>query len=470
MKLEQIQKLAADRGAEFLDLKFCDLVGGWHHITLPISSLEQKLFESGVGVDGSSLSGLASIKRGDMIALPDPTTAFIDPFFERPTISLLGNIFDVDETVEPFSRDPRRVAAAAEKYVHRTIEGAIPVFGPEFEYYLFDRVNYDQQPQSSFYQVVSEEAGWVDPAESDQLGYKIGHKKGYHAAPPYDRTYDLRNEIATMLADVGVAMKYHHHEVGSAGQYEFEVKFASLLQMADKSLLVKYIIKNECLRHGMTVTFMPKPLYNEPGSGLHIHHYLSSANGSLFYDKDGAYRFSKEGMYYMGGLLKHVDSILAFTNPSTNSYKRLIPGFEAPVAGTYSVGNRTACIRIPGYQKDPKTMRFEFRPPDATMNPYLAFAALVMAGIDGIKNKIDPGPALDKNLDQLSPEELKELHQLPTSLDAALAALERDHDYLLQGGVFTEDLLENWLIQKRKDADSIRRQPTPGEYELYYGC
>ncbi len=470
MKLEQIQKLAKDKGAEFLDLKFCDLVGSWRHITLPISSLEQKLFESGVGVDGSSLSGFASIKRGDMIMIPDPTTAFIDPFFERPTVSLLGNIWDVDETAEPFDRDPRRVAAAAEKYVSRVVNGAAPIFGPEFEYYLFDRVSYDQQPQSAYYQIVSEEGGWIDPAEADQLGYKIGHKKGYHAAPPYDRTYNLRNQIASLLADAGVGVKYHHHEVGGAGQYEFEVKFAPLLKMADQSMLVKYIIKNECFRNGKTVTFMPKPLNNEPGSGLHLHHYLASAAGSLFYDKNGAHRFSKEGMYYMGGLLKHVDSILAFTNPSTNSYKRLVPGFEAPVAGTYSVGNRTACIRIPGYQKDPKTMRFEFRPPDATMNPYLAFAALVMAGVDGIKNKIDPGSALDKNLDQLSAVELKKLHQLPTSLDVALTALERDNKYLLEAGVFSEDLLENWLIQKRRDIDNIRRQPTPGEYELYYGC
>jgi glutamine synthetase len=470
MKLEQIQKLAKDKGAEFLDLKFCDLVGSWHHVTLPISSLEEKLFKSGVGVDGSSLSGFASIKRGDMIMIPDPATAFIDPFFDRPTVSLLGNIWDVDETAEPFDRDPRRVAAAAERYVGRVVKGAVPIFGPEFEYYLFDSVSYDQQPQTAYYQVVSEEGGWVDPAQADLLGYKIAYKKGYHAAPPYDRTYNLRNQIASLLADVGVGVKYHHHEVGAAGQYEFEVKFAPLLKMADQSMLVKYIIRNECFRNGKTVTFMPKPLDNEPGSGLHLHHYLTSAAGSLFYDKNGVHRFSKEGMYYMGGLLKHVDSILAFTNPSTNSYKRLVPGFEAPVAGTYSVGNRTACIRIPGYQKDPKTMRFEFRPPDATMNPYLAYAALVMAGVDGIKNKIDPGLALDKNLDQLSAVELKKLHQLPTSLDAALTALERDNKYLLDAGVFSEDLLENWLVLKRRDIDKLRRQPTPGEYELYYGC
>jgi glutamine synthetase len=470
MKLEQIQKLAKDKGAEFLDLKFCDLVGYWRHVTLPISALEPKLFENGVGVDGSSLSGFASIKRGDMIMIPDPTTAFVDPFFERPTISLLGNIMDVDETTDPFTRDPRRVAAAAERHVGRTLKGAAPIFGPEFEFYLFDRVSYSQGPQNSYYHVVSEECGWIDPDDSDQFGYQIGHKKGYHAAPPYDRTFNLRNQIATVMADVGVGTKYHHHEVGGAGQYEFEVKFAPLLKMADQSMLVKYIVKNECLRHGMTVTFMPKPLYNEPGSGLHLHHYLSSASGSLFYDKGGKHRFSKAGHYYMGGLLKHVDSILAFTNPSTNSYKRLVPGFEAPVAGTYSVGNRTACIRIPGYQKDPKTMRFEFRPPDATMNPYLAFAALVMAGMDGIRHKIDPGPSLDRNLDQLSPEELGKLHQLPIALESALSALEKDNRYLLESGVFTEDLLENWLILKRQEVADIRRQPTPGEYELYYGC
>ena len=283
-----------------------------------------------------------------------------------------------------------------------------------------------------------------------------------------DRAFNLRSEIASMIAEVGIELKYHHHEVGSAGQHEIEIKFAPLLKMADQSMQVKYFVKNHCFRNNKSATFMPKPLFNEPGSGLHVHQYLADAKGSMFFDAKGPARFSKIGLNYIGGILKHVDSLLAFTNPSTNSFKRLVPGFEAPVAGTYSVGNRTACIRIPGYQRDPKTMRFEFRPPDGTMNPYLSFAAMLMAGIDGIKNKIDPGIPFDRNLDELTPKELTKIHQLPTSLNKALNALEEDHDYLVQGGVFTEDLLENWTKIKRKEVMEIRVRPTPYEFDLYY--
>ncbi|RKX23912.1 MAG: type I glutamate--ammonia ligase, partial [Candidatus Zixiibacteriota bacterium] len=300
------------------------------------------------------------------------------------------------------------------------------------------------------------------------LGYKIPYKKGYHVAPPNDRTYNLRNQICSLLADVGIGLKYHHHEVGGGGQHEIEVAFESLLKMADQSMQVKYIVKNEAFRHHKSATFMPKPLFNEPGSGLHVHQYLADEKGSLFFDKNGPARFSKLGRFYIGGMLKHADSLLAFTNPSTNSFKRLVPGFEAPVAGTYSVANRTACIRIPGYQRDPSTMRFEFRPGDGTMNPYLGYAAMLMAGLDGIKNKIDPGLPLDRNLDELSPEEFAEIHQLPTSLNKALNAMEQDHDYLLEGGVFTEDLLETWTRLKRKEVSEIRIRPTPYEFETYY--
>ena len=271
-----------------------------------------------------------------------------------------------------------------------------------------------------------------------------------------------------MMADVGVGLKYHHHEVGGGGQHEIEVKFATLLDMADKSMLVKYIVKNECFRQGKSATFMPKPLFNEPGSGQHVHQYLANAQGSMFFDEKGPARFSKIGLHYIGGMLKHADAILAFSNPSTNSFKRLVPGFEAPVACTYSVGNRTACIRIPGYQRDPKMMRFEFRPGDGTMNPYLGYAAMLMAGLDGIKNKIDPGLPLDVNLDSLSEEEMAQIHQLPTSLNKALNALEEDHDFLLEGGVFTPDLLESWIKIKRKEVSEIRVRPTPYEFETYF--
>ena len=468
MSLEKALKLSRNIKAQFLDLKFCDLIGLWHHITLPISSLKAELFRTGVGVDGSSLPGYSSIERGDMILLPDSTTTFVDPFFDRPTLSMIGDIMDASDSISPYSRNPRRVAADAEKYLTRTLPGTKAVFGPEFEFYVFDKVNFHQGPESAFYDLDSSEAQWAARQDAENLGYKIPYKGGYHAGPPMDRTFNLRSEISHMLAQVGVELKYHHHEVGGGGQHEIETSFNTLLAMADQAMLVKYFVKNQAFRSQKSATFMPKPLFNEPGSGLHCHQYLANKNGSIFYDAKGIARFSKTGLYYIGGILNHVDSILAFSNPSTNSFKRLVPGFEAPVAGTYSVGNRTACIRIPGYQRNRKTMRFEFRPPDGTMNPYLAFAAMVLAGVDGIKNKIDPGLPLDKNLDTVSKEELAKIHQLPTSLNKALNALEIDNAYLLAGGVFTEDLLENWIKIKRDEVSKIRVRPTPFEFEMYY--
>lgn len=468
MSLDKLKKMVKDHGVEYLDLKFGDLLGFWHHITLPVSELGTGLFTNGVGVDGSSLPGFSRIENGDMILLPVADTAFIDPFFDRPTLSMLGDIMEVGDKVLPYSRNPRRVANHAEAYLAKTIKGAKIILGPEFEFYVFDRVNFFQGPDSAFYDLDSTEAMWQAPDDDENLGYKIPSKKGYHIAPPMDRIYNLRSEICSMLAKVGVGLKYHHHEVGGGGQHEIEVQFAPLLAMADQSMLVKYFVKNQAFRSGKSATFMPKPLFNEPGSGLHVHQYIADSKGSIFFDKNGRARFSDIGLWYIGGVLKHVDSILAFTNPSTNSFKRLVPGFEAPVAGTYSVGNRTACIRIPGYQRDPKKMRFEFRPPDGTMNPYLAFAAMLMAGIDGIKNKIDPGMPLDQNLDKMSPEELAHMHMLPTSLNKAMNALEEDNSYLLEGGVFTEDLLENWIRLKRKEVTEIRIRPTPYEFEMYY--
>ncbi|MBU8935010.1 MAG: type I glutamate--ammonia ligase [candidate division Zixibacteria bacterium] len=468
MKLTELSQLAKKNKVEFIDLKFCDLPGTWHHITIPLSALKQELFRSGVGVDGSSLPGFSSIESGDMILLPDPTTAFMDPFFEHPTMSFLCNFMESGNSIVPYSRDPRRIANAAEQYLSQLLKGVQAILGPEFEFYVFDRVNFFQGPDSAFYYLDSAEAEWNAAEDDESLGYKIPYKKGYHVAPPLDRTFNLRSQISSLLDDVGVGLKYHHHEVGGGGQHEIEVQFASMFKMADMSMMVKYIVKNHCFRNAKSATFMPKPLFNEPGSGLHVHQYLANKNGSLFYDKKGPALFSDMGRHYIGGLLKHADSVLGFTNPSTNSYKRLIPGFEAPVAGTYAVGNRTACIRIPGYQRDPKTMRLEFRPPDGTMNPYLAYSAMLMAGLDGIKNKIDPGIPLDKNLDTLDPEELAKIHQLPTSLTKALDSLEHDHDYLMEGGVFTEDLVENWIKLKRKEVSEIRVRPTPFEFEMYY--
>jgi len=468
VKLDKLKEFARKCKAEYIDLKFADLPGNWHHITIPISSLTQDLFRDGVGVDGSSLPGFSRIERGDMIAIPEPETVFVDPFFTTPTISFLCNIFDVGKKITPYSRNPRRVAQDAEKYMRKIVPGAQMFVGPEFEFYIFDKVNFFQGPESAFYYLDSLEAEWNAADDEESLGYKIPYKKGYHAAPPLDRTFNLRSQISSMLKEVGIELKYHHHEVGGGGQHEIEVKFLPMSDMADKSMLTKYIIKNQCFRMNKSATFMPKPLFNEPGSGFHVHQYLADTKGSLFYDKKGENNFSELGLYYIGGILEHVDSILAFSNPSTNSFKRLIPGFEAPVAGTYSVGNRTACIRIPGYQRDPKTMRFEFRPGDATMNPYLGYAAMLMAGLDGIKNKIHPGHALDKNLDELPEDELAQIHQLPTSLTKALNGLEDDFEYLLADGVFTEDLIETWIKLKRKEVDAIRVRPTPYEFEMYY--
>jgi glutamine synthetase len=468
MGLDKIKKYAREKKVEYIDVKFSDLLGSWHHITLPISALNQALLINGVGFDGSALPGFLSIERGDMIAIPDLDTACIDPFFERPTISFICDIFEVGQKVTPYSRNPRRVSADAEKYLYKIVKGAKAIIGPEFEFYVFDKVNFFQGPERAFYYIDSIEAEQNATNDEEGLGYKIPYKKGYHAAPPMDRTYNLRSVISSMLAEIGIELKYHHHEVGGGGQHEIEIKFAPLSKMADQTMLVKYFVKNQCFRMKRSATFMPKPLFNEPGSGLHVHQYLADSNGSLFYDGKGPHKFSKIGLYYIGGILEHVDSILTFSNPSTNSFKRLVPGFEAPVAGTYSVGNRTACIRIPGYQLDPKTMRFEFRPPDGTMNPYLAYAAMLMAGIDGIRKKTDPGLPLDKNIDRMPSEELARIHKLPTSLNKALNALEKDYKYLLEAGVFTEDLLENWIELKRKEVVEIRIRPTPFEFEMYY--
>lgn len=460
--------LAKDSRAEFLDLKFCDLPGSWHHLTMPIASLNKDLFVNGVGIDGSSLPGFTSIEQGDMILIPDASTVFIDPFFQRPTLSLVGDIMGSGVAITPYSRNPRRVASAATAHLKRLLKGASAIMGPEFEFYIFDRVDFSQRPDHAFYELHAEEAIWNAGMDEESLAYRIPYKRGYHVAPPMDRTFNLRSEIGVLLAAAGVGLKYHHHEVGGAGQHEIEIAFSPLLQAADQTMLVKYMIKNQCFRAGKSATFMPKPLFNEPGSGLHVHQYLSGSKGSLFYDPKGPSHLSRTGLHYIGGLLAHADSLLAFTNPSTNSYKRLVPGFEAPVAGTYGVGNRTACVRIPGYQRDPKRMRVEFRPPDGTMNAYLAYAAMLMAGLDGIKRKIDPGEPLMQNLDEMPVAERMQVHQLPTSLNKALNALIADHKYLLEGGVFTEDLLIHWMDLKRTDVQEIRSRPTPYEFEMYY--
>jgi len=467
--LEKLTKMVRDRHVEYIDLKFTDLLGAMHHITVPASALDQELFKNGVGIDGSSMPGFTKIEKGDMIILPVPETVFIDPFFETPTMSFLCDVMAVEKDVVEYSRNPRRLTRAADKYLKKVLPGVEAMLGPEFEFYLFDDVRFHQSPREGFYYIDSEEAEWnTGRCGEKNLGYMVPYKGGYHAAPPTDRTFNLRSEITSLLNDIGVGLKYHHHEVGGAGQHEIEVAFDSMPNMADKSVLVKYFVKNHTFRRGKSATFMPKPLFNEPGSGMHVHQYLSDKKGSIFYEKGGPMNFSRIGLYYIGGLLKHAAAMFAFTNPSTNSYKRLVPGFEAPVWGTYSMGNRTACIRIPGYQRKWQTQRLEFRPPDGTCNPYLCYAAMIMAGLDGIQNKIDPGSSVDINMEHLSEKERKRIPLLPTSLTKALYALEKDYDFLLKGGVFTEDLIESWIMLKRKDVEQIRIRPHPWEFHLYY--
>nr|MBN2276937.1 type I glutamate--ammonia ligase [candidate division Zixibacteria bacterium] len=467
--LASLQKMAKERKVEYIDLKFSDLIGAWHHITIPIESLNEDLFRDGVGVDGSSLPGFAKIENGDMIALPDPQANFIDPFFDIPTLSFICDIMAVDGEIVPYSRNPRRVLQFADKYLKTVLPGTRAILGPEFEFYLFDYVKFNQGPDEGYYYIDSEEAEWNTGREGEKnLGYKVQYKGGYHAAPPLDRTFNLRSQITTLLKGVGIGLKYHHHEVGGAGQHEIEIALDEMTRIGDQTMMIKYFVKNHVFRMGKSATFMPKPLYNEPGSGMHVHQYIADQDGSIFYDSKGPARFSKTGLHYIGGLLKHAAAIFAFTDPSTNSYKRLVPGFEAPVWGTYSVGNRTACIRIPGYQRKPSTHRMEFRPPDATCNPYLAYAAMLMAGLDGIKNKIDPGQAVDRNLTDLAEAERDRIPLLPTSLTKALNALEEDYAFLLEGGVFTKDLIEAWIGLKRKDVEAIRTRPHPWEFMMYY--
>lgn len=471
MTLKQLQQMAKENDVEFIDLKFSDLLGRWRHISLPVEALDNKLLTQGVGVDGSSVTGFAKVKSGDMILLPDTTTAFIDPFFDHPTLSMIGDVVEVEEEIFPFDRNPRSIAAHAEKYMKDSKIAEDSLWGPEFEFYLFSNVLFRTTSESAYHFVDSPEAEWnAGEDDPNNYGYQIPYKKGYHAAPPSDQTYGLRCEMSAMMKKLGIEVKYHHHEVGGASQEEIELKFGTLLKMADKAMLTKYIIKNIAMRYGLSATFMPKPLYNEPGSGWHVHQYLTKGGKSLFFEKGKPSNLSDIGRFYIGGLLKHAPALLCFTNPSTNSYKRLVPGFEAPVRGTYSTGNRSAAIRIPGYQLDPKTFRMEFRPPDATCNPYLAFAAMLMAGVDGIKNKIDPGEEVNKDIATMPKRELKKIPMLPTSLSHAIEALRRDHAFLMEGEVFSKDTIEHWIELKQAESDEIRVRPHPHEFSLYYNC
>ena len=464
----EVIKFARDSGAVVLDMKFLDFPGTWQHFTVPIDSLTEEVFEEGFGFDGSSIRGWKSINESDMIVVPDSNTAFMDPFTKDLTLNLIGNIFD-PITKERYSRDPRAIAIKAENYLQSTGIADVAFFGPEAEFFIFDDVRFDQKENSGYYFLDSQEGSWNSGREENpNLGYKPRYKEGYFPVPPTDSLHDLRSEMMLVMIALGLEPETQHHEVATAGQGEIDLKFDTLVSMADKMLIYKYIVRNVAHRNGKTVTFMPKPIFNDNGSGMHVHQSLWKGGKPLFAG-NGYAGLSDMALHYIGGILKHAPALLAFSNPTTNSYKRLVPGFEAPVNLAYSQRNRSAAIRIPMYSQSPKSKRVEFRCPDPTCNPYLTFAALMMAGLDGIENKIHPGEPLDKNIYDLPPEELAEINKTPGSLDAALNGLEEDHDFLLKGDVFTDDVIRTWIGFKReREIAEMALRPHPYEFYLYY--
>ncbi|MEF3168803.1 MAG: type I glutamate--ammonia ligase [Deltaproteobacteria bacterium] len=465
---KEVLKMAQERGVKMVDLRFIDLPGIWQHFSVPIEELEESSFEDGFGLDGSSIRGWQPIHASDMLVIPDPTTAQIDPFFEEPTLVLIGDIVD-PITKEPYSRDPRYIAKKAEAYLKSTGIGDTAYFGPEAEFFIFDDVRYSSKTNGSFYQVDSIEAIWnSDREECPNQGYKIRHKEGYYPAPPTDKYQDMRTEMVLTLKKLGIHVECQHHEVATAGQAEIDMRFRPLVQMGDQLMWFKYVLKNVAYRHGSTVTFMPKPLFGDNGSGMHTHISIWK-DGKPTFAGDKYAGLSDNALYAIGGILRHGKSLCAICNPTTNSYKRLVPGYEAPVNLAYSSRNRSASIRIPMYSASPKAKRLEYRTPDPSCNGYLAFAAILMAVLDGIQNKIDPGEPMDKNIYDLPPEELALIPTAPGSLEEALAALKADHEYLLKGDVFTPDVIETWIEYKTKhEADQVRMRPHPHEFFLYY--
>ena len=464
-----VLRLAKEEGVEIVDFRFCDLPGLMQHFSAPIHELTEAGFEDGYGFDGSSIRGYQEIQESDMLLIPDPNTAVLDPFRQHRTLNL--NCFVRDPvTGESYTRDPRYVAKKAEDYLATTSIADTVYFGPEAEFYIFDDVRFDQNQHEAFYAIDSVEGIWHSGREENpNLGFKPRYKEGYFPVPPMDHFQDMRSEMILTMERLGIEVEIQHHEVGTAGQAEIDMRFDTLLTMADKLMLYKYVVKNVARAHGRTATFMPKPIFQDNGSGMHCHQSLWKGGKPLFYSETGYAGLSDMGRWYIGGLLKHARSILAFAAPTTNSYKRLVPGYEAPVNLVYSQRNRSACCRIPLYSKSPKAKRVEFRCPDPACNPYLAFAAMLMAGLDGVQNRIEPPPPVDKDLYDLPPEELAQVPQVCGSLDEALEALEADQDYLAAGGVFTPDLIETWLEYKRvREIDEVRLRPHPWEFMLYY--
>lgn len=467
MTPKEVLALSKAKDIKIVDLKFCDIHGAWQHFAVPVSELSEAVFEEGLGFDGSSIRGWKSIEASDMLVIPDSTTAFIDPFSEYPTLSILCDIED-PLTREGYDRSPRGIAKRAETYLRSTGIADTAYFGPEAEFFIFDEVRYQSTSNTSSYFVDSSEAIWNSGRdECPNQGYKIRHKEGYLPVSPADKLVDIRNEMIMTLMDLGIEVEREHHEVATAGQAEIDIRFNTLLKVADQLSIYKYVVKNVAYRHGKTATFMPKPLFGDNGSGMHVHTSLWK-DGKPLMAGDGYAGFSREGLYFIGGLLKHAHALCALCNPTNNSYRRLVPGFEAPVILAYSARNRSAICRIPTYSPSPKSKRVEFRCPDPSANPYLAFSAIMMAGLDGIQNKIDPGEPMDKNLYDLAPEEAVNLRYVPDSLKGALEALQHDHAFLLKGNVFTKDFLDNFIALKKAEYDAVRLRTHPHEYFLYY--
>ena len=475
MTPQDVQKFIQANDVKVVDLKFNDMPGLWQHFSMPVSELTEmddltkSIWVEGIGFDGSSIRGFQKIQESDMILIPDPNTARLDPICAVPTVSIICDIYD-PLTRQPYSRDPRYVAKKAEAYLQGTGIADVSYWGPECEFFIFDDIRFDQTENSGFYYIDSVEGEWNSGKdEKPNLGYKPRYKEGYFPVPPTDTLQDFRSEAILRMLEAGIEIEAHHHEVATAGQCEIDIRFNSLTRMADHLMLYKYILKNVAREHGKTVTFMPKPLFQDNGSGMHVHQSLWQDGSNLFYDAAGYAQLSETALYYIGGLLKHSAALLALCAPTTNSYRRLVPGYEAPVNLAYSQRNRSAAVRIPLYSTDPRTKRLEYRPPDASCNPYLAFAALLMAGLDGVINRIDPGEAVDFDIYEASAEETARIKQVPGSLAESLDALEMDYEFLLRGDVFTMDLIETWIAYKhQREVDPIRLRPHPYEFFLYY--
>jgi len=460
---------AKEAGVQIVDVRFTDLPGTWQHFSIPLKELEEDTFTDGLGFDGSSIRGFQAINESDMLLIPDPASAFVDPCLQVPTLSLTCDVVD-PITREPYSRDPRYVARKAEAFLKQSGVATTAYFGPEAEFYIFNSVRFDQNAHEGYYHIDSEEGIWNSGANGTaNLGHRPRHKEGYFPVPPTDRLQDLRSKIMLAMIASGIDVEVHHHEVGTAGQTEIDMRYSTLTRMADQVMMYKYIVKNVCNANGYTATFMPKPMFGDNGSGMHVHMSLWNGSNNLFFDKNGYALISDSARWYIGGLIKHAAALLAFAAPTTNSYRRLVPGYEAPINLIYSQRNRSAICRIPMYSTSPKAKRLEFRAPDPSANPYLTFAALLMAGLDGIKNKIEPPKPMDVDLYELEPAERQHVKNTPGTLQESLAALQADHAFLLEGSVFTQDVIDTWLTMKKvKDVDAVALRPHPYEFFLYY--